>query len=105
MVRVLMLPWLAHGHISPFLKLAKKLTNKNNNFYLFICSTPVNLNSIKPKLSEEYSRCIEFVELHLPHDDLPPHYHTTNGLPPHLMATLKKAFDMASPNFSNILKT
>ncbi|XP_008231995.1 PREDICTED: beta-D-glucosyl crocetin beta-1,6-glucosyltransferase-like [Prunus mume] len=105
MVRVLMLPWLAHGHISPFLELAKKLANKNNNFYIFICSTPVNLSSIKPKLSEEYSHCIEFVELHLPHDDLPPHYHTTNGLPPHLMATLKKAFDMASPNFSNILKT
>ncbi|KAF8396448.1 hypothetical protein HHK36_018067 [Tetracentron sinense] len=46
------------------------------------------------------------VELHLPtFPDLPPHYHTTKGLPPHLMATLKKAFDMANPSFSNILKT
>ncbi|BFG21098.1 hypothetical protein CerSpe_073720 [Prunus speciosa] len=103
---VLMFPWLAHGHISPYLELAKKLTHRN--FHIYFCSTPVNLRSIKPKLSEKYSRCIELVQLHLPYDDLPelpPHYHTTNGLPPHLMSTLKTAFDMASPNFSNILKT
>ncbi|TQD82455.1 hypothetical protein C1H46_031971 [Malus baccata] len=104
---VLMLPWLAHGHISPFLELSKKLTSRGN-FHIFFCSTPVNLNSIKPKLPQKYSHCIELVELHLPYDELPelpPHYHTTNGLPPHLMPTLKKAFDMASDNFSNILKT
>ncbi|CAL9005671.1 unnamed protein product [Prunus brigantina] len=102
---ILMLPWLAHGHISPFLELAKKLTSKRN-FHIFICSTPVNLTSIKPKLSPKYSHCIEFVELHLPHDDLPelpPQYHTTNGLPPHLRSTLKRAFDMSSNNFSTIL--
>ncbi|KAB2627091.1 flavanone 7-O-glucoside 2''-O-beta-L-rhamnosyltransferase-like [Pyrus ussuriensis x Pyrus communis] len=107
-ISILMLPWLAHGHISPFLELAKKLTHKRNNLHFYICSTPVNLTSIKPKLSEKYSHCIEFVELHLSHDEfpeLPPHYHTTNGLPPHLMSTLKKAFDMSSSNFSNILQT
>ncbi|KAL6289385.1 hypothetical protein ACE6H2_006895 [Prunus campanulata] len=106
-ITVLMLPWLAHGHISPFQELAKKLTSKRN-FHIFICSTPVNLTSIKPKLSPKYSHCIEFVELHLPHEELPelpPHYHTTNGLPPHLMSSLKRAFDMSSNNFSNILAT
>ncbi|KAM1027318.1 hypothetical protein FF2_039633 [Malus domestica] len=103
-ISILMLPWLGHGHISPFLELAKKLTS-HRDFHIFICSTPVNLSSIKPKLPKKYSHCIEFVELHLPHDELPPHYHTTNGLPPHLMPTLKKAFDMSSDNFSHILKT
>ncbi|KAM1063994.1 hypothetical protein TB2_027641 [Malus domestica] len=106
-ISILMLPWLGHGHISPFLELAKKLTSLRD-FHIFICSTPVNLSSIKPKLPQKYSHCIEFVELHLPHDELPelpPHYHTTNGLPPHLMPTLKKAFDMSSDNFSDILKT
>ncbi|XP_048447808.1 beta-D-glucosyl crocetin beta-1,6-glucosyltransferase-like [Pyrus x bretschneideri] len=103
---VVMLPWLAHGHISPFFELAKKLSERN--FHIFFCSTPVILNSVKPKLPERYNHCIEFVELHLPHDvfpELAPHYHTTNGLPPHLMPTLKKALQMASPYFSNILKT
>ncbi|KAB2595001.1 crocetin glucoside glucosyltransferase-like [Pyrus ussuriensis x Pyrus communis] len=103
-ISILMLPWLGHGHISPFLELAKKLTS-HRDFHIFICSTPVNLSSIKRKLPKKYSHFIEFVELHLPHDELPPHYHTTNGLPPHLMPTLKKAFDMSSDNFSHILKT
>ncbi|XP_030526772.1 UDP-glucosyltransferase 29-like [Rhodamnia argentea] len=102
-VHVLMLPWLAHGHISPFLELGKRLSKRN--FHIYLCSTPVNLSSIKPKISEKYSSSIELVELHLPSlPDLPPHYHTTKGLPPHLMNTLKVAFDMASPGFSNITK-
>ncbi|KAF3434405.1 hypothetical protein FNV43_RR25508 [Rhamnella rubrinervis] len=105
---VLMLPWLAHGHISPFLELAKKLTLRN--FHIYLCSSPVNLNSFKPKLSQHpnnhYSNSIELVELHLPTlPELPPHCHTTKGLPPHLMPTLVKAFDMTRSNFSNIVET
>ncbi|XP_015170358.1 beta-D-glucosyl crocetin beta-1,6-glucosyltransferase-like [Solanum tuberosum] len=104
-ISVLMLPWLAHGHISPFLELAKKLTNRN--FHIYMCSTPINLSSIKEKCQQKkYCESIELVELHLPSlPNLPPHYHTTNGLPPHLMNTLKTAFENASPNFSKILQT
>lgn len=104
-ISVLMLPWLAHGHTSPYLELAKKLANRN--FHIYICSTPVNLNySIKKRVLEKYSESIELVELHLPSlPNLPPHYHTTNGLPPHLMSTLKTAFEMAAPKFSKILQS
>lgn len=103
-MNVLMLPWLAHGHISPFLELAKKLTKRN--FHIYFCSTPVNLRPIKEKLPEKYSLSIQLVELHLPSlPELSPHCHTTNGLQPHLMPTLKNAFDMASPNFAAILKS
>ncbi|KAL6346031.1 hypothetical protein AAG906_025311 [Vitis piasezkii] len=103
-ISVVMLPWLAHGHISPFLELAKKLSRRN--FYIYFCSTPVNLGCIKGKLNQENSRSIHLVELHLPSSpDLPPHYHTTNGLPPHLMPTLKKAFDTANHSFTDILKS
>ncbi|MCD7457116.1 hypothetical protein HAX54_034249 [Datura stramonium] len=103
-ISVLMLPWLAHGHISPFLELAKKLANRN--FHIYICSTTVNLNAIKKRVTEKYSQSIELVEFHLPSlPNLPPHYHTTNGLPPHLMPTLKNAFEMSTPNFSKTLQT
>ena len=105
---VLMLPYLAHGHITPFLELAKKLTHKN--FHIYFCSTPVNLNSIRPKLSEHpnnnYSNSIELVELHLPTTpELPHQYQTTKDLPPHLITTLIKAFPMSRPSFTNILET
>ncbi|KAH7853988.1 hypothetical protein Vadar_008862 [Vaccinium darrowii] len=102
---VLMLPWLAYGHLSPFLELSKKLTDKN--FYIYFCSTAINLNSIKQKLvNEKHLLSIQLVELHLPSSpDLPPNHHTTNGLPPHLMTTLKSAFDMGAPSFSQTLQT
>ncbi|KAK7852349.1 beta-d-glucosyl crocetin beta-1 [Quercus suber] len=54
---ILMLPWLAHGHISPYLELSKKLTERS--FHIYFCSTPINLDSIKPKLSEKYSHSIQ----------------------------------------------
>ncbi|KAF5757640.1 putative UDP-glucuronosyl/UDP-glucosyltransferase, UDP-glycosyltransferase family [Helianthus annuus] len=103
---VLMFPWLGHGHISPFLELAKKLSN-TNLFNIYLCSTPANLKSVKKTLKNECdSPSIRLIELHLPTlPDLPPHLHTTNGLPLHLMPTLKQAFDMSSPRFSRILKT
>ncbi|PPD88420.1 hypothetical protein GOBAR_DD14630 [Gossypium barbadense] len=42
---ILMLPWLAQGHISPYLQLAKKLSARN--FIIYFCSTPINLDSIR----------------------------------------------------------
>ncbi|KAF8008990.1 hypothetical protein BT93_J0086 [Corymbia citriodora subsp. variegata] len=99
-IRVLMLPWLAHGHIGPFLELAKRLSKRN--FHIFLCSSPVNLTSIK--IPQEYCSTVELVELHVPSlPGLPPQYHTTRGLPPHLMLKLKMAFDMAGPNLSDII--
>ncbi|KAK6136121.1 hypothetical protein DH2020_030137 [Rehmannia glutinosa] len=99
-----MFPWLAHGHISPFLELANNLSHRN--FDVYICSTAVNLNSINNKIiKEKYSQSIHLVEIHLPDSELPSHYHTTNGLPLHLHSTLKKALKMAKPNFSNLLET
>ncbi|KAK6929092.1 UDP-glucuronosyl/UDP-glucosyltransferase [Dillenia turbinata] len=100
---VLMLPWLAHGHISSFLELAKRFAKKN--FLIYLCSTPINLKSFENKITQEYSHSIQLVELHLPAlPNLPPHYHTTNGLPPHLMLTLKEALELSAGNFSAILK-
>ncbi|KAI3838856.1 hypothetical protein MKX03_002632 [Papaver bracteatum] len=106
-IQVLMFPWLAHGHISPFLELAKRLASKN--FYIYFCSTPINLSSIEHQLIDRdrnQTRSIEIVELDLPSlPNLPPHYHTTKSLPHHLMPTLKKALDLSAPSFNNLLST
>ncbi|KAL6567992.1 hypothetical protein OROGR_001660 [Orobanche gracilis] len=101
---VLMLPWLAHGRISPYLDLAKKLATRNFNIYL--CFTSVNLNSINKNATDKLSNSIHLVELNLPPlPDLPSHYHITNGLPPHLMVTLKTAFENSSLNFLKIFES
>ncbi|MBA0787474.1 hypothetical protein Gotri_027473 [Gossypium trilobum] len=99
-----MFPWLAQGHISRFLELAKKPTNRN--LYVYFCSTAVNLDSIKPKISPNHSLSIQVIELKLPLlPQLPSYYQTTKGLPPHLMNTLVKAVDMSRDGFATILKT
>ncbi|CAH9079505.1 unnamed protein product [Cuscuta epithymum] len=103
-IRVLMFPWLAVGHITPFLGLAKKLSQRG--FCIHLCSTPINLSFFKNKIPQKYSSSIQLLELHLPElPDLPPHYHTTNGLPLHLHTTLHKALEMAEPTFSDIVGT
>ncbi|CDP05516.1 unnamed protein product [Coffea canephora] len=103
--RILMFPWLAHGHISPFMELSKRLAK--SNFQVYLCSTEINLNFMKrsAKFDENSSdHAIEFVQLDLPDlPELPPHYHTTKNIPPHLEPTLKRAFHMAKTNFQNIL--
>ncbi|XP_055823846.1 beta-D-glucosyl crocetin beta-1,6-glucosyltransferase-like [Solanum dulcamara] len=101
-LRIVMLPYLAYGHITPFFELAKKLSDRG--FSIDICSTPINLSFIKEKISEKYSSSIHLVELHLPNlPELPPHHHTTNGLPKHLKQTLFKALKMTKPQFHQIL--
>ncbi|XP_074363914.1 UDP-glucosyltransferase 29-like [Apium graveolens] len=99
---VFLFPWLAYGHISPFLELGYQLAK--HNFMVYLCSTPANLTSTRKKIGEGSS--IQLVDLHLEElPNLPSKYHTTNGLPPHLMDTLKSAFDSAELNFSKILQT
>ncbi|KAF3434276.1 hypothetical protein FNV43_RR25379 [Rhamnella rubrinervis] len=103
---ILMLPWLPHVHVSSYLELAKKFSDKN--FDVYFCSTPVTLKQVRESLANQtktYS--IQLVDLHLPNDfpELPPHYHTTKDLPPNLMNTLKAALDGAKPAFGEILKT
>ncbi|XP_047318213.1 beta-D-glucosyl crocetin beta-1,6-glucosyltransferase-like [Impatiens glandulifera] len=104
-LNIVMVPWLAHGHISPYLELAKRLSNRN--FKIYLCSTPINLSSIKKRVTQKYSHSIKLIDLHIPSQpDLPhPNFHTTNGLPLHLHSVLKRAMDMASPSFTEIIKT
>ncbi|XP_022943327.1 beta-D-glucosyl crocetin beta-1,6-glucosyltransferase-like [Cucurbita moschata] len=100
---VLMLPWIGYGHLSAYLELAKALSRRN--FHVYFCSTPVNLDSIKPNLIPP-PPSIQFVDLHLPSSpELPPHLHTTNGLPSHLKPTLHQAFSAAAQHFEAILQT
>ncbi|WMV53568.1 hypothetical protein MTR67_046953 [Solanum verrucosum] len=102
-LRVLMFPFLAYGHISPFLNVAKKLADRE--FLIYLYSTPINLKYASKKIPEKYADSIQLVELHLPElPELPPHYHTTNDLPHHLHHTLQKALKMSKPNFSKILE-
>ncbi|KAK3205510.1 hypothetical protein Dsin_019556 [Dipteronia sinensis] len=104
---IVMLPYLAHGHVSPFYELAKRLSIKG--FHIYFCSTPICLEPIRNINHFDHDHMnIHLIDLQLPssfHQELPPHYHSTTNLPPHLVKTLLAAFDASKPAFSDILKT
>ncbi|XP_037488754.1 UDP-glucosyltransferase 29-like [Triticum dicoccoides] len=92
-MRVVMFPWLAHGHISPYLELAKRLIASASDGHhhldvvVHLVSTPANL----APLARHQTDRLRLVELHLPVlPDLPPALHTTKGLPARLMPVLKR---------------
>lgn len=101
-----MFPWLAHGHIYPYLELAKNLSK--HNFQIHYCSTPINLKSIKQTLAttSTIGVSIRLIELHLSSSpDLPPELHTTKNTPPTLMPKLHEAFHQSRSNFAAILSS
>ncbi|KAL8524938.1 hypothetical protein ACS0TY_014527 [Phlomoides rotata] len=100
---ILMFPWIAHGHICPYLELAKYLSTKN--FTISLCSTRVNLTSITQALkTSSRGVSINLVELEIPSTpELPPEYHTTKNIPPHLMLKLQDAFQASRSSFSEIV--
>ncbi|KAL8490701.1 hypothetical protein ACS0TY_022631 [Phlomoides rotata] len=101
---ILMSPWLAHGHIFPFLELANKIL-KYKNFHIYLCTTAINFSSINKFIHQNHlQNSLQVLELHLePNPNLPPHYQTTKNLPSHLNLTLLKAFQTARSSFSDIL--
>lgn len=101
---VVMFPWLAHGHINPYLELARRLTAVTSHLdvVVHLVSTPANL---APLACHQTDR-INLVSLHLPSSslpDLPPALHTTKRLPARLMPALKRACDLAAPRFGALL--
>ncbi|PWA96500.1 Cyanidin-3-O-glucoside 2-O-glucuronosyltransferase [Artemisia annua] len=61
--------------------------------------------SLKKNLPDKYSQSITLVELNLPSTtSLPLHYHTTKGLPPHLLKTLTADYAKSGPDFEVIIQ-
>ncbi|XP_057773757.1 beta-D-glucosyl crocetin beta-1,6-glucosyltransferase-like [Salvia miltiorrhiza] len=103
---ILMFPWIAHGHIYPYLELAKNLSN--HNFQIHYCSTLINLTSIKKTLatSPTLGVPLRLIELRLPATlDLPPELHTTKNAPPTLIPKLHEAFHRSRSNFYAIISS
>ncbi|XP_047979500.1 UDP-glucosyltransferase 29-like [Salvia hispanica] len=99
--KILMFPWLAHGHIFPYLQLSKNLI-ATHNFTIYLCSTAVNLRY----LSKHATASLQLVELHMPSPpELPPHLHTTKNLPSSLIPTLIHNFQESTLSFTQTLQT
>ncbi|KAF8404722.1 hypothetical protein HHK36_009611 [Tetracentron sinense] len=90
-LHVVMFPWLAMGHLIPFLELSKRLAQKGHR--VSFVSTPRNIKRL-PQISPDLSPLINFVSLPLPHiDTLPENAEASIDIPAQKSQSLKMAYD------------
>ncbi|KAJ0743030.1 putative crocetin glucosyltransferase [Helianthus annuus] len=53
---IIMLPFMAQGHLIPFLELAHKILDHNPNFTITIANTPLNINYLRSAIANRPSR-------------------------------------------------
>lgn len=98
-----MFPWLAFGHILPYLELAKHIAEKGHQ--ISFISTPRNIQRL-PKLPSSLSPLINFVKFPLPRDEnLPENAEATTDLPYDKVQFLKKAFDLLQEPMTQLLQS
>uniref|UniRef100_F6I731 UDP-rhamnose:rhamnosyltransferase 1 n=1 Tax=Vitis vinifera TaxID=29760 RepID=F6I731_VITVI len=90
-LHIVMFPWLAFGHILPYLQLSKLIAQKGHR--ISFISTPRNIDRL-PKLPPILQPLINLIKLPLPKvDNLPENAEATTDLPYEKTPYLKKAFD------------
>ncbi|KAJ7943745.1 UDP-glycosyltransferase [Quillaja saponaria] len=90
-LHVVMFPWLAFGHMIPYLELAKLIARKGH--LISFVSTPRNIDRL-PKLPPNLEPLITFVKLPLPHvQNLPQNAEATTDVPYDVVPFLKLAYD------------
>ncbi|CAN6165507.1 unnamed protein product [Urochloa humidicola] len=100
-LHVVVFPWLAFGHIIPFLELSEHLTRRGH-FVTFV-SAPRNLAKLRP-IPPELKPRIRLAPLPLPAvDGLPDGAESTADVPPEKVELLKVAFDGLAAPFAAFL--
>ncbi|XP_042495542.1 UDP-glycosyltransferase 91C1-like [Macadamia integrifolia] len=101
-LHIVMLPWLAFGHMIPFLELSKSLAQRGHR--ISFVSTPRNIATL-PKLPPNLVPLISFVKLSLPDvDGLPENAEATSDVSYEKIPYLKKAFDGLELPLARILE-
>ncbi|KAC9612056.1 hypothetical protein R6Q59_025741 [Mikania micrantha] len=81
---IVMLPFMAQGHLIPFIELAHKILNHNPTFTITIANTPLNINYLRSAIANHPSPPSQLHLKPLPFTSsdhhLPPNCENTDGL-------------------------
>ncbi|CAB4283904.1 unnamed protein product [Prunus armeniaca] len=104
-LHIAMFPWLAFGHMIPYLELAKLIAQKGHQ--ISFISTPRNIErlpQLPPNLS---SSLITFVKLPLPSvdDDFPEAAEATTDVSQNKVMKLKKVYDALQQPLTHFLES
>ncbi|KAI3832322.1 hypothetical protein MKW92_029963 [Papaver armeniacum] len=104
---IIMFPFMAQGHFTRFLALAKFISQRKPNTKITIVNTPLNVKRLQSALlnSQSSSSNICLAELPFSSSDhgLPPNSETIDALPPHLIPKLFFASETLQPCFENLI--
>ncbi|CAN6180278.1 unnamed protein product [Urochloa humidicola] len=102
-LHLVVFPWLAFGHLIPFLELSKRLAARGHS--VTFVSTPRNIARLPPVPAAGLSGGhVRMVALPLPAvDGLPEGAESTTDLPPEKVELLKAAFDGLAAPFAEFL--
>ncbi|XP_027179755.1 putative UDP-rhamnose:rhamnosyltransferase 1 [Coffea eugenioides] len=101
-LHIAMFPWLAFGHIIPFLEYAKFLVQKGHR--ISFISTPKNIDRL-PKIPPELATSITLVKIPLPKvKGLPENAEATMDVRTEDVEHLKKAYDGLQPELTRFLE-
>jgi hypothetical protein len=100
-LRIIIVPWLAFGHLLPYLELAERLASRGH--CVSYVSTPRNLARLPPLRPAAAPR-VDLVALPLPHvDGLPDGAESTNDVPDDKRPLHFKAFDGLAAPFAEFM--
>eukprot|EP00261_Vitis_vinifera_P004302 XP_002270260.1 PREDICTED: UDP-glycosyltransferase 91A1 [Vitis vinifera] len=100
-LHIVLFPWLAFGHMIPYLELAKLVAQRGH--HVSFVSTPRNIDRL-PKLPPNLTPFISFVKIPLPHvPNLPENAEATTDLPENKVQFLKQAYNLLEEGITGFL--
>ncbi|KAG5574531.1 hypothetical protein H5410_054665 [Solanum commersonii] len=101
-LHIAVFPWLAFGHMIPYLELSKLIAQKGHK--ISFISTPRNIDRL-PKLPPNLTPFLNFVKLPMPHvEKLPENAEATIDLPYEQVKYLKLAHDALEESMAKFLE-
>ncbi|KAF7837089.1 UDP-glycosyltransferase 92A1 [Senna tora] len=103
---IVMVPFMAHGHLIPFLALARQIL-QNSSFSITIANTPLNIHYLQSAISSSPSPNLHLAPLpfHPTIHGLPPNTENAEKVPPPLLADLGLASLTLQPHLRALIST
>ncbi|KAJ0084299.1 hypothetical protein Patl1_29803 [Pistacia atlantica] len=99
---IVMIPFMAQGHIIPFLALALRI-EKTNKYTITFVNTPSNIKNLRSSLPSNSSIHLLEIPFNSSDHELPPHTENTDSVPYDLVPKLFEASLSFKPHFRNLI--
>ncbi|XP_057452506.1 UDP-glycosyltransferase 92A1 [Lotus japonicus] len=100
---IVLFPFMAQGHIIPYLALALHL-EKTKNYNITILNTSLNIKKLRTSLPPHSSINLLEIPFDSTHHGLPPNTENTDAVPYNLVLPLLQASASLQPSFKQIIK-